>query len=117
VRERVKELAARPAYNRFLADYREPWEYSDAETAAERLRRAGFVDVETSLEPATTLLENPERYGEFVSSVILHRHLERIPETDLRQAFVDEITRLAAHDEPPYSLDYWRLNLSGRAAN
>jgi hypothetical protein len=88
--------------------------YSDAETTAKRLRSAGFVEVETSLEAAPTPLDNAQRYCEFVSKVILHRHLERIPDTRLQRQFVEELSRQAAKDDPPFLLDYWRLNLSGR---
>jgi trans-aconitate methyltransferase len=116
LRKRMAGLAASPKYARFLGGFAEPWTYSDAETAAERLRRAGFQHVETSLEPALTLLDNAERYCEFIRAAIVHRHLQRIPEAGLRDEFVQELTRQAAEDDPLYSLDYWRLNLSGDVA-
>jgi len=46
--------------------------------------------------------------------VTLHRHVARIPDHDLRERFMDELGRQAAADNPPFTLDYWRLNLSGR---
>jgi trans-aconitate 2-methyltransferase len=113
LRGRMAVLAASPKYARFLSEFAEPWTYSDAETAAERLRRAGFANVDTGLEPALTVLEDAGKYSEFVRTVILHRHLERIPDAGLRDEFVEELTRQAAADDPPYSLDYWRLNLNG----
>ncbi|MBZ5704828.1 MAG: methyltransferase domain-containing protein [Acidobacteriia bacterium] len=113
LRKRTAVLAASPKYAPFLGGYAEPWTYSDAGTAAERLRRAGFVAVDTGLEPALTVLEDAGKYSEFVRTVILHRHLERIPDARLRGEFLAELTRQAAADDPPYSLDYWRLNLSG----
>ena len=78
------------------------------------LRRGGFVEVETSLEPALTIQEDSTRYSEFVRTVILHRHLERIPDDELRTEFVATLAGQAANDNPPFSLDYWRLNLSGK---
>lgn len=111
---RVATLKLDLQFSPYLADYEDPWRYSDAETAAFQLRQAGFVEVHTWLEPAPTLLETPDRYSEFIATVILHRHLERLPDSQLRQAFVDDLTRQAAHDHPPYSLDYWRLNLDAR---
>jgi SAM-dependent methyltransferase len=112
LRKRAAALAASPNYSLFLGGFAEPWTYSDAETAAERLRRAGFANVDTGLEPALTVFEDARKYSEFVRTVILHRHLERIPDAGLRDEFVEELTRQAAADDPPYSLDYWRLNLS-----
>jgi len=114
LRKRTDELAATPKYAPYFDGFREPWIFNDAETAASLLRRAGFADVDTSLEPALTILEDLPRYSEFVRAVILRQHLERIPNHDLRAAFVATLAGQAATDDPPFSLDYWRLNLSAK---
>jgi trans-aconitate methyltransferase len=116
LRKRVAALAAQPPYASFLQDYREPWLYSDAETAAVRMLRAGFVEVETGLEEAPLSLDDASHFRDFVSSVILHRHLERLPDNALRDQFLKTLSEMAARDAPPFFLDYWRLNLRGRAA-
>lgn len=90
------------------------WEFASPEVTAERLRAAGFVDVKTSIEPAPTTLADEGSYREFVTTVIYNAHLSRLPEGPLRARFIDEITALAASDEPAFTLDYWRLNLEGR---
>jgi len=111
---RMDALMAAPKYARFFAHFHNPWVYNDAETAADLMREAGFVEVETSLDPALTVLENMDVYCEFVRKVILRRHLEEIQDPVLRTEFVAELAAEAAHDDPPFSLDYWRLNLAGR---
>ena len=115
LRRRVAMLSAQPEYAPFLQSYREPWLYSDAETAAVRMLRAGFVEVETSLEEAPLQLDDASHFRDFVSSVILHRHLERLPDAAIRERFLKTLTEMAADDDPPFVLDYWRLNLRGRA--
>jgi trans-aconitate methyltransferase len=115
LRNRANALAAAPKFAHLFANFHEPWLYQSAEDAAQALRRAGFVEVESSIEAAPTVLEGAEQYGEFVRNIIFRRHLERIPSEDLRADFMAELTRQAAVDEPPFSLDYWRLNLRGRA--
>jgi trans-aconitate methyltransferase len=90
------------------------WEFATPEATAERLRRAGFVDVVTSLEPAATILEDEAAYRSFVTTVIYHPHLERLPDAALRTRFIDEVTARAARQSPPFTLDYWRLNLEGQ---
>jgi trans-aconitate 2-methyltransferase len=114
LRERINALAATPEFSRYFADFREPWLFQDAESAAETLRRAGFVAIETSVEPALTVLENAEHYGEFVRNIILRRHLRNIPSETERARFMAKLTEQATQDEPPFSIDYWRLNLRGR---
>jgi len=114
LRKRVNALAATPKFASFFAGFHEPWLYQDAEVAAKSLRRAGFVEVQTWMEAAPTILEGAEQYSEFVRNIILRRHLDNIPSEELRAEFMAELTELAAGDDPPFSLDYWRLNLRGR---
>jgi len=116
LRNRADALAATPKFARYFHGFREPWLYQDAEGAAETLRRAGFVDVETSTEAAPTILDDAAHYSEFVRNIILRRHLENIPSEDEKAAFIAALAEQAAGDDPPFLLDYWRLNLRGRAA-
>jgi trans-aconitate 2-methyltransferase len=114
LRQRIGELAATAKYERYFGGFREPWTFNDAETAAAVMRRAGFIEVDTSLEPALTILEGRAKYSEFVGTVILRQHLERIPGAESRTAFVAALAGQAATDDPPFTLDYWRLNLSAK---
>jgi len=114
LRKRTDELAATAKYAPYFAGFREPWTYNNAETAAALLRSAGFIGVDTSLEPASTVLEDLPKYAEFVHTVILRQHLNRIPNAGLRTEFVAALAGQAATDDPPFSLDYWRLNLSAK---
>jgi trans-aconitate 2-methyltransferase len=111
---RVHTLIAAQPYAQHFAGYPFPWEFSDAETAASRLRRAGFEEIETSLEEAPTKFPNAQEFQQFVESVILRNHLDCILDRALRDQFLAELTRQAASDNPAFLLDYWRLNLQGR---
>lgn len=111
---RVDALIATEPYAKHFAGYQFPWEYADAKTTADRLRRAGFEQIETSLEEAPTTFPNAQEFQQFVESVILRNHLERLPDPGLRQPFLAKLTAQAAADKPPFLIDYWRLNLQGR---
>jgi trans-aconitate 2-methyltransferase len=113
LRQRMDSLMSSPTFAAFFAGFHGPWVFNDAKTAADLLRQAGFVEVETSLESAPTVFENREVYFDFLRTVVLRRHLDEISDPSLRTEFVAELTRQAVLDDPPYSLDYWRLNLSG----
>jgi trans-aconitate 2-methyltransferase len=113
---RVDALISAPPYAKYFAGYQFPWEYSDAETTATRLRRAGFEQIETSLEEAPTKFPSAAEFQQFVESVILRHHLQRIPDDAVRRQFLAELTRQSATDDPPFLLDYWRLNLQGKKA-
>jgi trans-aconitate 2-methyltransferase len=114
LRHRIGELAATTKYERYFGGFREPWTFNDAETAAATMRRAGFIEVETSLEAAPTILEDLLQYSEFVRTAILRQHLRLLPDEESGTAFVAALAGQAATDDPPFSLDYWRLNLSAK---
>jgi trans-aconitate 2-methyltransferase len=116
LRDRADALAATPKFAGYFTGFHEPWLFEGAEGAAERLRHAGFLDVETSVEAAPTILDDAAHYREFVPNIILRRHLENIPTDKEKAEFIDALTEQAAADDPPFLLDYWRLNLRGRAA-
>ena len=86
---------------------------SAGRSASTRLRQAGFENVETSIEPAPTNFNNSEEFSEFIRNIVFHRHLEAIPNATLRDEFIADLTRQANKDDPPFTLDYWRLNLAG----
>jgi len=109
--QRFSVLAESAALRPFLAAAPSPWTYaSDVETA-ERLRRCGFMNVDTSLEPAPAFFDSGPAFSEFVESVILRSYLQLITEEHLRRNLLDQLTEQAANDTPPFELDYWRLNL------
>jgi trans-aconitate 2-methyltransferase len=111
---RAHALMASHAYAPFFHDFESPWEFSDATTAATRLKRAGFEAIETNLEEAPTQFSTPQEFQQFVANVILHRQLERLPTAELRESFLSEVTSQAAKADPCLLLDYWRLNLQAR---
>lgn len=115
--EQARALAARvmrqPAYWPHFVGWDGPWLYAGAEETAGRLAAAGFIDVHTDLEEATTRLATADDYRTFVATVIFHPHLARLPEAR-RGPFLDEVTALAAATSPPFTLDYWRLNMTAR---
>jgi len=115
LRKRANALAATQKFAPFFVGFREPWLYQDAQGAAESLRHAGFLEIETSTEAAPTVLENADQYSEFVRNIILRVHVENIPTEDKRAEFIADLAKQAAADDPPFLLDYWRLNLRGRS--
>lgn len=110
----AQQLMSAEPFAPYFTQWPGPWEFADAETTAARLARAGFDAIETSIEAAPTTLATEADYREFVTTVIYHAHLERLPDPSLKQAFIDRVTELSAREDPPFTLDYWRLNISAR---
>jgi trans-aconitate 2-methyltransferase len=105
------EVMRRPIYAPSFEGWEAPWIYASPEETAARLTTAGFIEVHTDLEEASTTLASADDYRAFVTTVIYHPHLARLPDA-LRGRFIDEVTELAAATTPPFTLDYWRLNMT-----
>jgi trans-aconitate 2-methyltransferase len=103
------EVAGSGEFAAYFADWQGPWNYARADITAERLEHAGFVEVETWLEPRPTPLDDPEP---FVRTVCLVRHLDRLP-AELHQSFVRAVL---ARTGTPLTLEYVRLNMVARRA-
>lgn len=101
-------------FERFFRNWTAPWEFADAAVTASRLAAAGFVDVETGLEPAPTPFDDEAALGAFLTTVVLRPHLARLPDPALQNAFVGRVVESSAADTPALTLDYVRLNLAGR---
>jgi len=111
LRQRVRALSQTPEFSSWLGKFPEPWFFSDAEGAASRLRAAGFQSVETGLEEASFAVSSAREFQQYLRTFVLHRHLELLPTDALRATFVQQLSDVSAHDDPPWALDYWRLNL------
>jgi trans-aconitate 2-methyltransferase len=109
VRTAAERTIAREPFAEHFADWPWPWNYAAAEETADRLRRAGFSDVETWLEERPTPMQDGRI---FMESVILVRHLDPLPPA-LRDPFVDDVM---AQLPEPLVLDYVRLNMRARRA-
>lgn len=108
---RARRLMASPQYATHFVNWDDPWNFADVPTTMARLRRAGFTAIDVSLEPAPTTLPDAERYADFLSCVCVRHHVNRLPENE-RPSFLAALTVEATGDTPPFTLDYWRLNLS-----
>jgi trans-aconitate 2-methyltransferase len=113
VYSRARRLMRSPQYARFYASWSEPCHFENVSDTEARLQRAGFKDFEASLVSAPVSFQQPEAYAEFVAAVCLRHQLDRLPSED-RGVFMSRLTEEAINDEPPLTLDYWRLNISAR---
>jgi trans-aconitate 2-methyltransferase len=98
----------------YFQSWRPPWNFQTAEATRAQLIEAGFADVETALFEAPIQFPDADAYWAFVRTVVAGPHLAHLPDERLREAFMDELTAQGAAADPPFELDYWRLNLKGR---
>jgi trans-aconitate 2-methyltransferase len=114
VRERAGRIMASEPYQAYFGSWTGPWEFAYPEVMHARLVAAGFGDVETSMFEAPVQLSSGAETRDYFENVILGSHLARIPDPDLRAAFLDSMTAQSAADDPAFRQDYWRLNLRAR---
>ena len=111
-RSRAERILEEPAFRPFFTGWTGPWHYPDADVTARRLREAGFEKVQTRLFAEPTGFVDAEAFRQFIATVVFRVHLQRITEPALQAEFLDRCVAAAAADDPPYTLDYWRLNAS-----
>ena len=116
VDRRCLALMREPRFSPYFAGWSGPWNFADAEATATRLRRAGFADVWTGVEYAPVLQPDAAAYREFVTNAVCRHHLSRLPDEALKDRFMSAVTDMAAGDNPPFELDYWRLNIDATKA-
>lgn len=102
-----------PALAPRFVGFREPLLFAGPTETAERLARAGFVDIETGLEDAPTPFPDAASFRTFIANVCLRHDLEALP-ASLRGGYLDAITLAASEASSPLVLDYVRLNISAR---
>jgi trans-aconitate 2-methyltransferase len=103
--EAARAVGATLPYAEFLAGWAGPWNFAGPVETAARLESAGFVAVETWLEPYPVSPEDPEDY---LRTVCLGYHLEQLPE-ELRNDYVRAVLERSGEE-----LDYVRLNINAR---
>lgn len=114
VRQRAQVLMDQQPYLPYFEGWPGPWTFASAEEARERMETTGFVDVETHTFPVPVVQTTYERCRDYLQNVILGTHLERLPNDELRNSFLDRLAEQFVADDPPCVFDYWRLNLKGR---
>jgi len=112
--ERANALARKPEYAPEFSGWMRPSNFATAQDTHDRLFAAGFVDARAWIEPAPATFGDADAFRTFVTAVVLRPYLPRIQSEERRAAFVDRLVEAAAHDDPPYTLDYWRLNIVAR---
>jgi len=114
VRERIATLVGAEPSVRGLAGWPGPWTFATPAETDARLAAAGFTGIETGLIPAPAGFPGAGEYREFLATVVLGEHLARIPGPAGRDDLLGYLTAKAATDDPPFTLDYWRLNINAR---
>ena len=114
IHHRTDVLRREARFAPYFTKWAEPWEFADAETTARRLADARFEDIQTSIQQSPVVFPNADTFRTFVTNVICRPHLAYLPDAATKDAFIDQLTQLAANDRPRFELDYWRLNLSAR---
>ena len=111
--ERARRLQESPRYQEWFVSWSDPWLFEGVRETEARLARAGFTAIDVSLVSTPVTFDGARAYAEFVTAVCLRHQLDRLPVPE-RERFIADMTEQAAADEPPITLDYWRLNMSGR---
>jgi trans-aconitate 2-methyltransferase len=93
-----------------LAGFTRQQNYLDPDVTANELREAGFNDIDVSIHDAPVQFLNDGMFQQFIRTVNMKNHLERIPEA-LHERLLREISERSAAFDNPLQLDYRRINI------
>jgi trans-aconitate 2-methyltransferase len=112
--DRVDALMRDARFSAYFEGWQDPWVFADVPATIDRLDRAGFTAIDVSLVEAPTTLTDRETYRDFLFCVCVREHMARLPD-NVVPTFLDALAdEAASRDAPPFTLDYWRLNISAR---
>ncbi len=114
VANRALAILRTEPFARVVGPWDGPWNFAGPQETVARLGSAGFRQPQAELIHAPVVMDDEAAYREFLATVVLGTHLERLPDDGLRTAFLGAMVEGGRADDPPWSLDYWRLNLRGR---
>ena len=109
---RVAALCATPRHAARFSGWTDPWAFLSVADVERYLRAAGFVSVRAWLEPEPTRFPDRESFRVFAEKVVLGAWMARFEGADEeRAAFLDQLCDDEAAADPPFMLDYVRLNI------
>ena len=114
INQRAMALLGTAPFTEHIGEWPGPWHFADAATTEDRLRTAGFANVSAETFSAPVTMDDANAYREFLTTVVFGTHLNRLPDEGLRRRFIELLVEAGASDDPPFGLDYWRLNLQGQ---
>jgi trans-aconitate methyltransferase len=109
--ERTDALMVSQAFAPYFTEWHRPWNFANAETTMRRLEAAGFASAAASTRRAPVSFPDVSSYRAFIRTVCIRPHLSLLPEA-LHERFIDELAERAAQDDPAFTLDYWRLDMT-----
>jgi trans-aconitate 2-methyltransferase len=109
----AEEVGRRPPYAAHLDGFRPTWTFAGPEETVARLDGAGFERARAWLEEAPAPFDDVGAAAEFLATVVVRHHLERLP-PGLGAAFAREVAARRADEGGRVVLDYVRLNLEAR---
>lgn len=106
------ETAAATPYADALEGFHRSFHFAGPDETVVRLTGAGFLDARAWLETAPAFFDGVDAGAEFLATVVLRQHLERLT-PELRGPFARDVASRRLVDGR-VTIDYVRLNLEGR---
>lgn len=110
--EAAARVAASEPYAGALDGLPAGWLFAGPDETIARLEAAGFEDARAWLVDAPAVLDEEEG-AEFLATVVLRHHLERLA-PELRAPYAEDVAALLRQPDGRIVLDYVRLNMEAR---
>lgn len=108
-RAAIWEVMGRERFAGYFRSWQDPWNFPGPGITGERLRAAGFREVESWMHEEEATFATLEGLARFVGTSVLGPHLSVLPEAE-RGAFVAAVAERIWQKDAPV-VDYVRLNM------
>jgi len=116
VLDRLATILDEPALASWFVGVRPTWHFAGDDETAARLARLGFVNVSAALVPAPTPFASRDEFRTFLTNVVLGQRLSALTDAAVKEQVIERVVEAHAPDDPPFSLDYVRLDLAASRA-
>jgi trans-aconitate 2-methyltransferase len=96
-------------FRKYFEDWKNPWNFADAETTKARLEAAGFEATEVWLHEDIADFGSVRELTRFLKTIVLVQHVEKLPEFE-KEPFAAAVAALL-ETEGSLGIDFVRLNI------
>ena len=112
VRRLADRVIARHPFAAHTPGVHAPYHFAGPDETRTRLEAAGFVDVETWLEPEPVVFPDEASFATYLKAVVLGPYLSVLPD-ELHDPYIAAVVAEDARTGATRTVDYVRLNIQG----
>jgi trans-aconitate 2-methyltransferase len=110
----IFKLMQSDQFKEHFVNWKQSWYFPKPDEIAKLLEKARFRDIQVSLSERTTTFSDHDEFAMFVKTVIMKPFLGFLPDSKMKEEFLDAFLNEFERSGWSWLLDYMRLNISAK---